>query len=146
MENTINIKSVKMTAEMKEEIAERTAKAFVENKIFYLSLKGRVIDGVNGTSVVRRAHLAKISFADVFYHEDNFAMWCAKDFVKMYGNNFTRDVLCTSDWGDEIGDVDRTFITLTWRDENNEVIAQVQVMASHMRECDCKIMPNYIVH
>lgn len=128
------------------EMTEKTVKAFVENKIFYLALEARVIDSVNGKSVVRMGHRAKISFAEVFFYEDDFTLWCAKDVIEMYGDKYTKDIMCTSDWGESIGDVNRTFITLTWRDEDNEVLAQVQVTASHMRECDCKIIPNYIVH
>jgi hypothetical protein len=138
MENTKNI--------TKAALKESMLKGFTENKIFYLDLKARVIDAIDGTSVVRKGHLSEISFAEVFLHEDAFVKWCAKDIVAKYGKDFTTDIMCTSDWGEKIGDVDRTFTTLTWRDEKGEILAQIWVTASHMRECDCKIIPNYIVH
>lgn len=127
---------------------ESMVKAFTENKIFYLYMVGVAIDAVNGTSVTKEAHLAKISFAEVFFHEENFAMWCARDFVKVYGNKYTTEHICTSDYEKHIGDVQRTFTTLTWRDSEGEIVARVQVNASHMRECDLEHEGalNYIVH
>jgi hypothetical protein len=124
---------------------ENTVNAFVNNKIFYLSLKGLVVDGENATSTTKSAHLARISFAEVFYHEDNFTHYLAKPLIELYGDNYTRDVLCTEDWNTIEGDISRTFITLTWRSDGGELLAMVQVTASHMRECDCKFIPNSIV-
>lgn len=138
MENTKNTTK----AILKEDMLN----SLTENKIFYLDLKATVIDAVNGTSEYCNGHLSEISFAEVLIQESTFVNWCAKDFVEKYGKNYTTDIMCTSDWGLKIGDVNRTFTTLTWRDEKGEILAQIWVTASHMRECDCKVIPNYIVH
>lgn len=123
---------------------ESLFKAMTTNKIFYLSLKGTVIDGENGSSSKQRAHFGPITMAEMFAHEEAFVHCLAKPLVDLYGEA-ERDVLCTEDWGTPIGDVSRTFITLTWRNGNGELLAMVQVEASFMRDCDCKVIPNPIV-
>ena len=119
--------------------------ALFTNKIFYLNLVGRVVDGVNGLSEVKTAHFAKISLGECIFHNENFAQWCGREFTKRYGEGEC-DVMCSEDWDEVEGDISRTFTTLSWRDEQGELLARVFVTGEQMRECDCKFVPNHIVH
>jgi hypothetical protein len=118
--------------------------AMTTNKIFYLSMKGKVVDSENASCTKHSAHFSRITLADVFVHEDGFTNHLVLPLMKKYGKG-TRDVICTEDWDTPIGDISRTIILHTWRDEKGELLAMVEVEANHMRECDCKVIPNPIV-
>ena len=123
---------------------ESLIKAMTENKIFYLNVEVDVIDAVNGYSSTRHFHFARISMCDVMLHEHNIPIHIGKDFAAMYGEPEV-EVIVSADWDNPEGSIHYTFVTHTWR-VKGEVVGQVRVKASHMRECDATHIPNSIVH
>jgi hypothetical protein len=124
--------------------AESLIKAMRENKIFYLNIEVDVIDVANDYCSTRKFHFARISMYDVMLHEHNIPIHIGKDFASMYGVPEI-DVIPTADWDNQEGSIQHTFTTHTWR-VDGEIVGQVRMKSSYMRECDATHIPNSIVH
>lgn len=123
---------------------ESLFKAMTENKIFYLNIEVNVIDVENDYCTTRNFHFARISMCDVMLHEHNLPIHLGKDLAAMYGEPAV-EVITTADWDNPMGAIQHTFITHTWK-VDDEVVGQVRVKSSFMRECDATHIPNSIVH